>query len=739
MWYSIPTNEEEKKKALKAFFGNNASDEKGLVEDLLSVYTEFDNQQINSLKGELYDKLYKAYQDAGMAEEKTMDELFPPETRFSGNFRKAFETLWHTLAYMELYGTAEPVPMDADIETLLKLSDDIEAQGLLSHNDMQMVYLDLLDMKDQYNDAYFASLKPGGYDPVVVMENTLGNEAQAKQLSEALRKGEFSAADYRNSRIQLLQQMTKNPKDSHATLFRFYDPRTLDLQNVPSDEEIRAYHAELKAAQESFAAAQSSFETKNKVALKVLQDIDVMQDEEEDFSNYQDNIDDKERGGKPRADFILQGEIEMRNEANRLQDECRGLSFEYLKLHNKTVDMLGGLEYLVRKGLTPEAAEAAEKLAAYRQTFEALEVELPEHKRFDQDVLNNVYRPAEDRILEAVRENNHEIVKPHFALAEARESILNIMDEQELLAEKMKSAEQTPESLKEAVKQQEALTKALQEQLDKQEKARKELEVILPNCRNRIDQARNELIEIRKHGLDNLFPEEYKAQVKAENLEKKQQNLAALQDNLDKINETYSDLRMAYDRERNLQDLADAFHAVSNSTERHWYGTVKKTPKVYQDLKAAMESYLQNKTEENAEKAYAECRNYLTHYMKADGRGLKHGSSLENARHQSVVRMLEIMEDVKEFQPFLEMEAPERVIEDAEKKAPEGWEVVKESADARRYTKLSFSDLEKSLAKHSSEVKGQQQERDAVANRKAKAFSDLNKRIAKKANQNRAK
>ena len=738
MWYSIPTNEVEQKKALKAFFGDDKYGERGPVEDLLSIYTEFDNQQIYGIRGEIYDKLYKAYQDAGMAEEKTMDELFPPETRTANHFRKAFETLWHTLAYMELYGTAEPVPMDADIEALLKVSDDIEAQGLVSHNDMSMIYSDLLDMKDRYNDAYYASIKDGNYDPVVVVENTLGNEAQARQLSEALHKGEFSAADYLNSRIQLLQQLTKNPKDTHETLFRFYDPRTLDLQNVPSVEKILAYDAELKAAKESFAAAQNGFEVKNQVALKVMQEIDLMQDEETAFTNYQDKVNIRERSDKSRREFMLHGEVVQRNAADRLEDECIPLSFEYNKLHNSTADRLGGLAYLVNKRLTPEAAEAAEKLAAYRQRFEAMEVKQPEHKRFDQDVLT-AYRAAEDNILEVLHNNSSELLEPHMALAEAKESLVSIMDAQKQLAEKMKSAQQTPESLKEAAEQQAALTKAMQEQLDKQEKARGELEVLLPRCRSRVEKACSELEEIREHGLDNLFPEEYKAQVKAENLEKKQQNLAAMQKNLDEINETYSDLRMAYSRERNLRELADTFRAVSNSTERHWYGTVKKTPQVYQDLKEAMENYLQNKTEENAEKAYAECRNYLTKYMKADGRGLKHGSSLENARHQSVVRMLEIMEDVKEFQPFLERKAPERVIEDAEKKAPEGWEVVKESADARRYTKLSFSDLEKSLAKHSSKVKGQQQARDAEENRKAKAFSDLNKRIAKKANQNRAK
>lgn len=189
MWYSIPVNKEEQKQALKAFFGEDKYGYRETVADLLSAYQEFDNMQINGLKNELYDSLYKAYQDAGMAEEKTKDELFPPETRTAGNFRKAFEMLWHTLSYMDLYGTEEPAPMDEDIVALLKISDALEAQGVLSHNDMQMLFTDLLDMKGQYNDDYYASIKKGDYDPVELVEDRLGNEAHSAQLSEALRKG----------------------------------------------------------------------------------------------------------------------------------------------------------------------------------------------------------------------------------------------------------------------------------------------------------------------------------------------------------------------------------------------------------------------------------------------------------------------------------------------------------------------------------------------------------------------
>ncbi len=737
MWYTIPTNEEEQKRALKAFYPENKHGERESVADLLSAYTTLDNQQINGLKDELYEKLYKAYQDAGMAEGKTKDELFPSETRFPGNFRKAFESLWHMLSYQELYQTIEVAPLDADIEALLKVSDALEAKGMVQHSDMQTIFSDLLDLKDQYGDEYFAHRNKWPYNPVGVVEYILGNGAHAKGITEALSKGEIHAADYLQSRIKLLQMASENFVDSFAPLFSLYDPRTMDKQKDPSAGEIQTYLADLKAAKESLSAAQNAFSTKNVFARKVVENAEAQLAELEDFRKYEDSVHFEDCADAERSAFVKLAGAVQDNETLALNIELDNEFITYNILRDKNENSLRSLEYLVDEGLTPESEQAAEKLNAYREQFAALDVQLPAFKRFDEDVLK-AYMAAEDKLVNTIVENNRDTFPYRFALEEAKNNIQEIQLSQETLKKKMKAADQqTPELLKEATKQQEALTIALQEQMQKRDEAQSGLDKVMPSCRKNLEDARNALKEIKNNGLDNLFPEAYKEQLEKEIRRKKQQNAPALQENLDKIRETCSDLRMAYRREGNLRELTDTFRAVSNSTERHWYGIVKKTPKVYADLKEAMENYLQNKNTENAERVYAECRNYLIKYMKADGKGLKHGSNLKNARHQSVVRMLEIMEDLKEFQPFLEREEPERVIEDAKQKAPEGWEVVKEKEDSRRYNKLNFSDLEKSLAKHSSKLKGNQNNVEDA--QKAKAFSDLNKRIEKKAKQNRAK
>ncbi len=725
MWYSIPTTEEEQKQALKLIFGKNDA-ERETVADLLSAYTTLDNQQINGLKDELYDQLYKAYQDAGMTEGKTKDALFPAETRIPGNFKKAFETLWHTLSYQELYQTIEVAPLDADIEALLKVSDALEAKGMVTHSDMKTIFSDLLDLKDQYGDAYFARRNKWPYNPVDIVESMLGNGSHAREITEALSKGEIHAADYLQSRIKLLQMASENFVDSFAPLFSFYDPRTMDKQKDPSVGEIQTYLADLKAAKESLAAAQNEFSAQNVSARRGVENADAQLAELEDFRKYEESVRFEDCSDAERSAFGRLAGAVQDNQTLALNIELGNECVQYNILRDKNEDMLRSLEYLVNKGLTPESEQAAEKLNAYREQFNALDVQLPAFKHFDEDALK-AYMAAEDKLVNTIVDNNRETFSYRFALEEANNNIQEIQLTQETLKKKMKAADQqTPERLKEAAKQQEALTIALREQMQKRDEAQSGLEKVMPSCRKNFEDARNALKDVKNNGLDHLFPEAYKEQLKTEIRQQKQQKMAALQENLDKIKETAQDLSMAYRREGNLRELADTFHAVSNSTERHWYGTVKKTPKVYTDLKEAMENYLQDKTAENAKRAYEECRNYLTSYMKEDGKGLKHGSNLENARHQSVVRMLEIMEDIKEFQPLLQKDLQKE-------KAPDGWEVVHEKEDALKYKKLNFSDLEKSLAKHSSKVKNRQNQAEDA--QKSKAFSDLNKRIEKKAKQ----
>ena len=163
--------------------------------------------------------------------------------------------------------------------------------------------------------------------------------------------------------------------------------------------------------------------------------------------------------------------------------------------------------------------------------------------------------------------------------------------------------------------------------------------------------------------------------------------------------------------------------AVSNlPAKEHWYSSATTEPQVFTDVRVAVKDYLDNRDDqEKAKKAYDECRNYMQTYMKADKSGMKSGSKNENTRHQSVVRMLELMDQLPEFATFTEKEAPKE-------KNVSGWEnLEKDDVVKDTHTKLNFQELEHSLAKHSTSKKAKSQDPE----KQKKAFSDLNRRIEK--------
>lgn len=183
-------------------------------------------------------------------------------------------------------------------------------------------------------------------------------------------------------------------------------------------------------------------------------------------------------------------------------------------------------------------------------------------------------------------------------------------------------------------------------------------------------------------------------------------------------------------RERNkkLNEIAETLEAVGDLKERSWFGGKKKEPQAFTDAKNAIFEYLNDtKDLKKASKAYEECRNYLSAYMKADGKSLKSGSKVENTRNQGIVRILELMDELPEFEKLT-----------ANNKANDefdGFEVIEKESEPT-YTKLSFKELEGSLAKHSSKTNSRSKNPDII--RKDKAFSDLNRQIAKNDQKNKS-
>ena len=237
--------------------------------------------------------------------------------------------------------------------------------------------------------------------------------------------------------------------------------------------------------------------------------------------------------------------------------------------------------------------------------------------------------------------------------------------------------------------------------------------------------------------------------VKSAYIDKKNKRIA-------EINQKTAELKSYFEREvvdfihkPDREAIAEALDAASNLKEgRALLGLKKKTePQVFTNVRNAVTAYLNNhRNVELARAAYEECRNYISTYMKPDNSGLKSGSTADNTRHQSVVRMLELMDKIPEFAAFSEKEkAPQTISEgweqldynkesQAEQPVGAGWENV-DANTKHVYTKLPYKQLEASLAKHAKHTKPENSKNSA----KKTAFSDLEHQINKKKQAKHAK
>lgn len=192
------------------------------------------------------------------------------------------------------------------------------------------------------------------------------------------------------------------------------------------------------------------------------------------------------------------------------------------------------------------------------------------------------------------------------------------------------------------------------------------------------------------------------------------ESLKALNDKYGKyfgdVTKNYDGVLAAMERDReNRQKMKDVLEAAGDINKKGIFGR-KKNPKIFTDTMSAVGEYLNDTTNlQKAKTAYDACRKYVSSYMKSDQSGLKSGSTAGNTRRQTVVRMLELMDALPEFQNLVERSAGEK----------DDWVVMDRG---EKYTKLDFKKLEASLAKHSTKHKNQERS----------AFSDIDKLVSKK-------
>lgn len=364
--------------------------------------------------------------------------------------------------------------------------------------------------------------------------------------------------------------------------------------------------------------------------------------------------------------------------------------------------------------LEQKRAEFAEKrtqlLAApelpnlYQEVMQAYDANLTEFDQVTAEAQQKLRSLIVDagKELEALKKDQEEILKKQEALDKAdfqgdRENAQKLLDEQQ------------------------------KKVIDRGQKLRDAMDAEADACNKQVDQVNGKLIaESEKN--ERIFRDHnhQKAVIAKAQLERNS-NLVELRESCREMNEYCELAIMKFNEPQKREELETVFGGISDTKAGSTGFLVrkKKDDTVFQNMKAAVTDYLQNGGEKKAARAYEECRNYLAGWMEDRGK-LKKGSKTENIRNQGVVRMLELMEKMPDFQKNFIKSKGYNGLHSVEAE----WEIVDNKDEASRYKRMNFKALEKSLATHSAESK--KPLRHVGNNGNSKSFTDLDKRIDEK-------
>ena len=430
------------------------------------------------------------------------------------------------------------------------------------------------------------------------------------------------------------------------------------------------------------------------------------------------------------------------NELDKKLDDFRTEYDQTLKTNQRIVARLD--KYLDKfPDLVNYDPNVQKKINNYIAEVERLTVKKPEYDRMDQKACEEFHEQWYG-YMDRVNKGCHGADDMLDQMSKLTESLKNrkqkLDEDQKELDERRKDFSNLTKGQKEALIQaQEELNKQLNTLQEEQKQTHKKLLNTVKNNKMQLDADQKKLEANMKNpnvsfgnGYGIMMRDDYVYMKKVAN-----QKLQRLYADFKNYLEGLINQKNAHDREqreipKRREEMADILEAVSNlPAKEHWYKAATPEPQIFTDVRTAVKDYLDDHdNSEKAKKAYDECRNYMATYMKADKSGLKSGSKTTNTRHQSVVRMLELMDRLPEFAAYTEKEKPQAA------KDVDGWENLElEDVVKDTYTKLNFHDLENSLAKHSTSKKAKSQDPE----KQKKAFSDLNRRIDKtkeqKANQ----
>ena len=721
MWYTFPQDKEEQKQALDFFgeaFENDSYTEevRQNLEELMEVYAgarPFDPDAA-------YEKLYTIYSEMDMGDVDDKEEFLADKKNDLKGFQKDFLEAWKTMSYKALTYGSEPETNERD--DFLKVFEELHESKRMSDQEIANTAFTMDRLLTSVGD------KRALEDGIAELEESLGNRQNAGEIYLGVRDGAGRVMQYLRNRLQLFHQFATGDAEDIRAYMPFYD--TMD--------KIRAGKAASEEAVKKVDEAMhddSLQDMRKRVAdAFVPQGLDPTLDKIHEIDRTANraltealNIakervqEEAEQGERAKDSYFHYATQTFEEAAKKLPYQQKREQEEYNELLKQNQKLLQDIKKKIQDD--PDIADYEEKLTDELAKFEqALNAQLENNPipRLDEAAKND-YAQKWTAYKDALKLGSAQLQQEKKQWRAAYDQ----------LDQKERELEQAEKALEKQSKNADLLTK---EQLEKllQDKAKldqerktlrentlasyeqhqKSFDALLPTLLQNVKQTGEQLDALKKNS--NVTFNQEQLETVSRNYQAGKESLKALNDQYGKyfgdVTKNYDGAIAAMQRdEANRQKMRDIFEAAGDINKKGFFGQ-RKNPKIFTDTMSAVGEYLNDKTNlQKAKQAYAACRTYVKSYMKSDQSGLKSGSTAGNTRRQTVVRMLELMDALPEFQNLVERSAGEK----------DDWVVMEKS---EKYTKLDFKKLEASLAKHSTKQKHQERS----------AFSDIDKLVSKK-------
>ncbi len=718
MWYTFPSDKNEQKKCIESLCNYvkemyDGPDIREDFEELVAIY--LGEKPLNA--SDAYNKLHNIYTEMDLDNNKSTKELFGTDYSLDA-FKKNFLEAWKKISYGVLTTGFEPAVAE-ERDKYLKIYDSLHdnkkmddtAIGELAKN----IDLLLTDPNNLHNNLH---------NNIIAFEKSLGNKNNADDIYLGLRNKDFSFDQYIKNRLQLLEQFAKSDVADIKAYLPFYgSAKNIANGKKAAAEEVKKVAAGMK--DESLNKLRENIKdlwenpkldpnASNLTELKAKTDATLLR-----AINSTELLPAKEAANKD--DFL-----------DTLKKDCdKAAKFFPIQFFSKNEELKAIIEKnkalvddINNKMLAdPEIAEYEEPMSSMLEGFKKTTETEASKAQF-----SSLYEESSKKYNNALTRYKESIDKELSVLKNKRS---NLIAEDRKYEQKMSELLAKNDKLINQYNQLDVLSK---EQLEQHIKDKEEIDLNFKELSNKELPIQIE----RKASIEKFIDEvQQKTYKKTNNFATIKEDIAssfstdALAKRYDKIihnlksyNEKYTayfkDVENRYAQVKaDRQSLKEVFEAAEDITKKKGFFSIqRKNPKIFTDTMNSVTAYFDDrKNPEKAKAAYDSCRKYISNYMKSDNSGLKSGNAEGNTRRQTVVRMLELMDKLPEFQKFINF------------KEMDGFEIMDTKDDVSKYTKLNYKQLEASLAKHASKPK---KTGNGAKKPERSAFNDIDKLVNKR-------